>query len=164
MHPVTKLGIVSNGEHRLGRVELNQFVVLVSAERSPDVVAREGRLVLRGRSPSMSIQPDNHLMVPQTSADGGVHGAHGYWPHPPMHPLVAMVPGLEDLAPGVKPFLPRVDDGESVPTARPREVIELADGQTLDLEASKVRRTIHGHTYLMYGFNGPIPRPAHLGR
>lgn len=156
MSPLIRLGAVDNGVNALGIVELNQFVVLVSAERSPDVATREGRLVLRGRSPSMSIQPDNHLMLPPSAP-----GAHmmGAWPHPPMHPLVAMVPGLEDLKPGVKPFLPRVDTGEIVATARPREVVALADGQTLDLEATRVRRTIHGHTYIMYGFNGQYPGP-----
>lgn len=162
MHPLVKLGDVQNGNNpSLGQVELNQFVVLVSAEASSDVTAREGRLVLRGRSPSMSIQPDNHLMLPPTKATGPSHAmdAANAWPHPPMHPLIAMIPGLEDLTPGVKPFLPRVDRGEDVVAARPRDVVKLEDGQTLDLEASRVRRNIHGHTYIMYGFNGQYPGP-----
>ena len=158
MHPLIKLGEVKNGDNlHLGRVELNQFVVLVSAEASPDVVTREGRLVLRGRSPSMSIQPDNHLMLPPVDAGATAH--EGAWPHPPMHPQIAMIPGLEDLRPDVKPFLPKVDRGQDVPTARPRELVRLADGQTLDLEAGLVRRTIHGHTTIMYGFNGQYPGP-----
>ena len=158
MDPLVNLGEVGNGERTLGPIALNQFLLLVSAERSADVERRGGRLVLRGRSPSMSIQPDNHLMLPPSRAKGMHHDSSG-WPHPPMHPLISMVPGLEDLKPGVKPFLPRVDRGETVATARPREVVRLADGQTLDLTASKVRRTIHGHTYVMYGFNEQYPGP-----
>ena len=158
MHPLIKLGEVQNGDNDdLGRVELNQFVVLVSAEASPDVVTREGRLVLRGRSPSMNIQPDNHLMLPPVDAGAAAHGS--VWPHPPMHPQIAMIPGLEDLRPDVKPFLPKLDRGQDVVTARPRELVRLADGQTLDLEAGLVRRTIHGHTAIMYGFNGQYPGP-----
>ena len=158
MHPLIKLGEVKNGDNlHLGRVALNQFVVLISAEASPDVVTREGRLVLRGRSPSMNIQPDNHLMLPPV--DAGAIAREGGWPHPPMHPQIAMFPGLEDLRPNVKPFLPKVDRGQDVPTARPRELVRLADGQTLDLEAGLVRRTIHGHTAIMYGFNGQYPGP-----
>ncbi len=114
MSPLIKLGEVSNGNNTdLGVVELNQFVVLVSAEASGEaaVERREGRLVLRGRSPSMRIQPDNHLMLPPVAATAMGDDA---WPHPPMHPLVAMIPGLEDLKPGVKPFLPRADRGEDV--------------------------------------------------
>ena len=158
MHPLIKLGEVKNGDNlHLGRVELNQFVVLVSAEASRDVVTREGRLVLRGRSPSMSIQPDNHLMLPPVDAGASAHV--GAWPHPPMHPQIAMIPGLEDLRPDVKPFLPKVDRGQDVPTARPRELVRLADGQALRLEAGLVRRTIHGHNTIMYGFNGQYPGP-----
>ena len=154
---VVKLGEVRNGEQSIGEVALNQFIVLISAEASPDVTRREGRLVLRGRSPSMRIQPDNHLMLPTTGQKSSMH--ERMWPHPPMHPLFSMVPGLENLEPGVKPFLPKIDRGENVPMALPRNVIRVADGGTLDLEALKVRRTIHGHTYIMYGFNGQYPGP-----
>ena len=107
MSPMRKLGEVSNGVNdRVGRVELNQFLVLVSAEASADVSAREGRLVLRGMSPSTRIQPDDHLMIPAGKSSGGtLHDSSG-WPHPPMHPLIGMIPGLEDLRPRVKPFLP----------------------------------------------------------
>ncbi len=157
MEPLINLGVVANGDNAVGTVELNQFVVLVSAEANPEATRREGRLVLRGRSPSMRIQPDNHLMLPPSRASGMAH--HGVWPHPPMHPAVRMMPGLEDLQPAARPFLPRADRGEEVPTAEPRRVVALEDGQTLDLVAEKVRRTIHGHTYIMYGFNGQYPGP-----
>jgi len=157
MDPLINMGEVTNGTMAMGPVALNQFVVLVSAEAAADVTSRHGRLVLRGRSPSMRIQPDNHLMLPPSRAGSMPH--HGAWPHPPMHPSVTMIPGLEDLKPGVKPFLPRVDRGEVVEDAAPRAVVRLKDGQSLDLTAMKVRRTIHGHTYIMYGFNGQYPGP-----
>ena len=34
-----------------------------------------------------------------------------------------------------------------------------SDGDTLDLTAMLVRRTINGHTFAMYGFNGQVPGP-----
>jgi len=47
-----KLGPVRNGRVDLGELDYVQFRVLISAERSRDVVTRSGRLVLRGTSPS----------------------------------------------------------------------------------------------------------------
>ncbi|HJS74717.1 MAG TPA: hypothetical protein VJ921_10545, partial [Vicinamibacteria bacterium] len=154
-----KLGEVENGRTGpLGSVDWNQFLVLVSAEQSAGVAAREGRLVLRGLSPSSRIQPDNHLMIPAGASSGGGahehHAAAGGWPHPPMNPLVAMIPGLEDLRPNAKPYLPKPAPDELVPLARPREVLSLRDGDVLELTAGLVRRTIRGESYVMYGFNG----------
>ncbi|HXV65422.1 MAG TPA: multicopper oxidase domain-containing protein, partial [Vicinamibacteria bacterium] len=158
MSPLVKLGEVRNGENpALGPIAMNKFVVIVSAEASPDVTAREGRLVLRGTSPSSRIQQDNHLMLPATSSRAAHHGSH--WPHPPMHPLLTMIPGLEALSPNVEPFLPRAVPGETIESASPREMISLGDGDTFELVASKVKRTIHGHDYVMYGFNGQYPGP-----
>jgi len=106
LSPMVKLGEVGNGDNGpLGPVELNQFLVLVSAEPNAGVATREGRLVLRGLSPSSRIQPDNHLMIPAGASPEGTsaamdhrhHGPDGKWPHPPMNPLIAMIPGLEDL-------------------------------------------------------------------
>ena len=55
--PVVKLGAVGNGATRLGRVAFDQFLILVTAETSADVARRAGRLVLRGSSASMRMQP-----------------------------------------------------------------------------------------------------------
>ncbi|MGH9336963.1 MAG: multicopper oxidase domain-containing protein, partial [Vicinamibacteria bacterium] len=158
---MVKVGEVTNGENLVvGTVSLNQFLVLVSAEKSSDVDSREGRLVLRGMSPSSRIQPDNHLMIPAGRSSGmDAHHQHSEWPHPPMHPLVSMIPGLEDLRPAAKPFLPRLDAGEEVPYARPRELVKLSDGDHFDLEAGPVKRVLRGNTYVMYGFNGQYPGP-----
>ena len=76
-----------------------------------------------------------------------------------MHPAVPMVPGMRGLVPTVSPFLPDAASPTDVPEARSRQVIHLLDGQTLDLEASWVRRTIGDRTFLMYGFNGQYPGP-----
>jgi FtsP/CotA-like multicopper oxidase with cupredoxin domain len=168
LSPMTKLGEVGNGDSGpLGPVELNQFFVLVSAERDAGVATREGRLVLRGVSPSSRIQPDNHLMIPAGASPKGAsgsmdhahHGPDAGWPHPPMNPLIAMIPGLEDLRPNATPYLPQPAPDASVPLARPHEMLSLRDGDVLELVAGLVRRTIRGESYVMYGFNGQYPGP-----
>ena len=158
--PMLRLGEVENGWNEgVGQVAFNKFTIMISAEVSPDVTDRKGRLVLRGMSPSSHMMPDSHLMLPaKPSSQAAHHGGDG-WTHPPMHPMVRMIPGMEGLRPRSEPYLPRVDDLDAVPDARPRELVELADGQTLDLIAAPVRRSIHGHTYIMYGFNGQYPGP-----
>ena len=178
MDPVVRLGEVGNGTFAgLGPVAFDKFVILVSAEPSAQVETRTGRLALRGASPSTRILPDNHLMVPvsgtgESAAMPMDHGAmdhaamgHGTppdtpaWSHPPMLPETPMVPGLGHLRPEPLPFLPRVPADETLPGAVPSTVVRLQDGQTLDLIAGRVRRTIHGRDYVMYGFNGQYPGP-----
>ena len=178
MDPVVRLGEVGNGTFAgLGLVAFDKFVILVSAEPSAAVATRTGRLALRGASPSTRILPDNHLMVPVsgTGESGALtmdHGAmdhaamgHGAasdvpaWSHPPMLPETPMVPGLGHLRPDPLPFLPRATADETLPDAVPSQVVRLRDGQTLDLIAGRVRRTIHGRDYVMYGFNGQYPGP-----
>ena len=71
-----------------------------------------------------------------------------------------MLPGLREVSPSVDPFLP----GEGVDTAAlawatPSEILHLADGDTVALEARIVKRTIGGRTFVMYGFNGQYPGP-----
>ncbi len=183
MDPVIRLGEVGNGRFPgLGPVAFDKFVILISAEASPDPPSRRGRLALRGASPSTRVLPDNHLMVPvsgsgEAGADPASHSAmdhgamdhaamgHGAptdelaWPHPPMLPETPMIPGLGRLRPKPLPFLPRLAGDRSAPEATPSRVARLADGQTLDLIAGAVRRRIHGREYLMYGFNGQYPGP-----
>ena len=180
MHPVVRLGQVGNGSFPdLGTVSFDKFVILVSAEASAAVESRNGRLVLRGASPSTRILPDNHLMVPVSGSGesgaasahaggGGMdHAAMGHggdpaepaWSHPPMLPETPMIPGLGHLRPEPLPFLPRAAADETIPAAVPSTVARLRDGQTLDLIAARVRRTIHGRDHVMYGFNGQYPGP-----
>ena len=71
-----------------------------------------------------------------------------------------MLPGLRGVSPSVDPFLP----GEGVDTAAigwatPREVLHVADGDTVALEARIVKRKIGGRVFVMYGFNGQYPGP-----
>jgi suppressor of ftsI len=71
-----------------------------------------------------------------------------------------MLPGLTGVRPSVTPFLPGAGiDPASLPLARPREIMDLADGDTLALDAMLVRRVIAGKTFTMYGFNGQTPGP-----
>ncbi|MFN2433519.1 MAG: multicopper oxidase family protein [Gemmatimonadota bacterium] len=100
--------------------------------------------------------------------DGSSGHAHGgppptsareTWPPPPMHPAVSMPSALMRLRPDVAPFLPAAPEDGSVPAAKPAELIELADGDTLELVAGPVLRTLKGRTHLMYGFNGTYPGP-----
>ena len=71
-----------------------------------------------------------------------------------------MLPGMKEYRPNITPFLPGLGtDPSSLPLARPREVVQLAEGDTLELEAMLVRRTINGKTLTMYGYNGQYPGP-----
>ena len=78
----------------------------------------------------------------------------------PMPPGMPMMPGLVGLAPDVAPFLPGAGiDPMSVPAVKPSTVARLANGDTLDLTATLVRRTVRGHAFVMYGYNGEVPGP-----
>ena len=71
-----------------------------------------------------------------------------------------MLPGLRGVSPSVDPFLP----GEGLDTAAlawatPREILHVADGDTISLEARIVKRRIGGRVFVMYGFNGQYPGP-----
>lgn len=71
-----------------------------------------------------------------------------------------MLPALGHVRPSVGTFLPGAGvDPASLPVARPRAVTDLADGDTLALEAMLVRRVVAGRTLVMYGFNGQSPGP-----
>jgi suppressor of ftsI len=162
--PMIRLGEVRNGRIAAGRIALNTFLILVSAERSADVTERRGRLVLRGRSASALMQPHDFTALPPqpTTEHAHAHGSRdGGWVMPPMHPQVpAMIPGLENLRPRVAPFRPgRNIDPATLPPARPRQVIALKDGDRLALEATMVRRSVAGRAFVAYGFNGQWPGP-----
>jgi FtsP/CotA-like multicopper oxidase with cupredoxin domain len=77
-----------------------------------------------------------------------------------METSMPMLPPLMRLRPSVTPFLPGEGvEVASLSEARPGRIVDLADGDTLALEASLVRRTIRGRTYVMYAFNGQHPGP-----
>ena len=158
LDPVVKLGVVGNGSTAAGHVEFNKFMVLISAEASADVEQREGRLVLRGMSPSMRMLPDQHMMVAPVVRDDAANSGDPRWTMPPMHPAVPMMWAMRGLRPGTSPFLPD-SVGRPIVDARPRQLLQLRDGDTLDLEAVTVRRTVLGREFIMYGFNAQYPGP-----
>ncbi len=97
--------------------------------------------------------------------DMGGHEMHGMtmeggWRMVPMDPNMPMLPGLEDAVPVVGPFMPGMGmDPAMLPEARPSEVVEMRDRDTLDISVSMVRRTIAGHEMIMFGYNGQYPGP-----
>ncbi len=172
LDPVVKLGEVRNGTSRLGRVAFDRILILISAERTAAVSDRSGRLVLRGTSASMRMQPHDLAFllagllerqntapaehVHEISVAPGTTSANP-WTPPPMHPHVVMPPALMTLRPDVAPYLPA--SGDAIPLARPRELLQLADGARLNLDAAPVRRVLFGRTVTMLGFNGQYPGP-----
>ena len=78
----------------------------------------------------------------------------------PLPAGMKMMPGLVGLTPGVTPFLPGAGaDPAKLPASAPGAITPLENGDTLDLTAALVRRTIRGHAFAMYGFNGQVPGP-----
>ena len=104
------------------------------------------------------------VLPPHAAAQEMDHAGHmmmgGGWRMPPMDPNMPMIPGLEMALPPVEPFLAAAGiDVMTLPEARPSEVVHLAPGDTFDVDVSIVRRTLHGHTAAMYGYNGQYPGP-----
>ena len=78
----------------------------------------------------------------------------------PMPVGMRMMPGLVGLTPVVSTFLPGAGiDPATLPAVKPSSIVRLSNGDTLDLSATMVRRTIHGHSFVMYGYNGEVPGP-----
>lgn len=171
MDSVVRLGEIGNDRTAAGRVDLEKFTVLVTAERDTHVAEPRGRVVLRGQSPSTRLFPPDLLQfslgsMPQPSDDphrehGGSHGGSAAdsglprWTPVPMPPGLTMLPAEMALRPDVTPWLPA---GDASP-ARAREVMRLADGDTLRLEAGLVRRSIAGRSVTMFAYNGQQPGP-----
>ncbi|MYB99818.1 MAG: hypothetical protein F4X60_14880, partial [Gemmatimonadetes bacterium] len=111
---VVNLGPVANGTRSIGEIDLNKFMILVTAEARPDAPEWEGRLLLRASSPSSRMSPPDmqEFILGVTGTDGGggemagmaeaghQHGAMAGaartpgWPHPPMMPGLTMFPAL----------------------------------------------------------------------
>ena len=84
----------------------------------------------------------------------------GGWRMVPMDPNMIMLPGLAGAVPIVGAFLP----GEGIspanfPEAEPSQVVEMVDGDTLDIAVSIVRRSLNGHEIVMFGYNRQYPGP-----
>ena len=85
------------------------------------------------------------------------------WRMIPMDPSMPVMPGLEGVVPVVSAFLPGLGiNPATIAEARPSELVTLADGDTLDIAVSLVRRELQGHETVMYGYNGQYPGPMIL--
>ena len=116
MHPVVKLGVIANGRTTLGRITFDRTLLLITAEASASVSERSGRLVLRGTSAAVRMQPHDLAFLLAGLLDRGdapaadhAHHAAGAapadgWTPPPMHPQVSMPPALMTLRPDVAPY------------------------------------------------------------
>jgi len=157
MDTVIKLGEVRNGSTALRAVDLDKFVVLITAERDRRAREPTGRVVLRGQSPSTRLFPPD-LLEFSIGAMGESPGMSQHehrdwdtardsleWPMVPMPRGLTMLPAELALRPHVSPYWP----AGAPPVARPREQRRLADGDTLRLEAGLVRRSLNGQTYTM---------------
>lgn len=185
MYPVTSLGPVSVGRTQVLPIAIDPFVVLITAESSPNATHPSHRVVLRGASPSTRLQPPDILeftagaaavsldsMGDEKAVGGGMGTGHARmalraspsgsedsarWTDVPMPAGLVMLPAEMALRPSVAPYLPRGSDADSA--VRRRQVVRLASGDTLHLAAGLVRRTIAGHQLTMYAFNGQYPGP-----
>lgn len=167
----TRLGVVRNGTTLLPEVSLDKFMIVVSAERTAGGTARTGPLVVRGGSPSTRLQPPDFQELASgvmglTTADlaslspaDHVHEDHpDGWPTVPMPAGFGMLPAEMLLRPNVAPR--RVPVVGQAAMAQSSRVLQLADGDSLELVASVVRKRIHGREYQMYAFNGQVPGPV----
>ncbi|HZS59057.1 MAG TPA: multicopper oxidase domain-containing protein, partial [Gemmatimonadaceae bacterium] len=66
-----------------------------------------------------------------------------------------------NITPDIKgTFLPGAGvDVSTLPEVKPRSIAKLTNGDTLDLTATLVRRTVAGRQVAMYGYNSEIPGP-----
>jgi suppressor of ftsI len=180
LNSTRKLGVVGNGEHALPGIDWPKFLVLITAEPSADARDPDGRVALRGFSPSARMQPPDlseflYGAAPAVdpAASGVVaadssHAMHAAdlppsgaarWIHPPMPAGLAMMPAeLRLPLPAATPFLPRATSA-ALPDARPREVVRLKDGDTLALTAAPLQQRVRGHSFIGYGYNGQVPGP-----
>jgi FtsP/CotA-like multicopper oxidase with cupredoxin domain len=187
MTPVRRVGPIREGRTSIGTIDLNRWLILIAAERSDpageapgasDGELPRGPIVLRGQSPSLRRRPADFLefalgAAPVDAGAAGREGAGGHaaahdapgsppgdsvaWTSVPMPPGVTMLPIMMQLRPDVDPWLPNPAD--PLPVSRPRERIELSDGDTLRLEAGPVVHRMLGRDFVMYGFNGQLPGP-----
>ena len=173
MDIVERLGVVGNGQFVLPPIALDKFAILITAETSRSAREMNGRLVLRGMSPSTRLQPPDFMQFVlgatredssgRTSSDHEGHMAMATgstsWSMVPMPPGISMLPAEMALRPDVAPYLPASSANDTLPLAQPRRLVRLASGDTLRLTAGIVRRAFKDHTLTMFAFNGQYPGP-----
>ena len=173
MFPMHRLGALDEGGRLDVEIDMNRFIVLIAVERAGRTTKMEdggprGPIVLRGQSPSLRLRPADFLEFALGAAPvGGGEHAHGMaatspdqvaWSSVPMPDGVTMLPALMRLRPEADAWLPAMSR-EALPPSRPRQRLQLADGDTLSLVATPVRHRMMGREFVMYGFNGQIPGP-----
>ncbi len=109
-------------------------------------------------------KPRPKPVTPDTAMnmEGVDHGAmnHGSSMPIPMPKGMFMMPGLVGERPPVATFLPGEGvDLSRLPVALPSSQRRLKNGDTLDLSARLVRRTIRSRSFAAYAFNGQVPGP-----
>ena len=130
------------------------LMVLLIAGSGGTAVSQQGEAAKR-TPPQAEMSHQQHMMD-GTAPTGDTLA----WRMPPMDSNMPMMPGLEAATPSVNPFIPAHGvDLADFPVARPRELMDLADGDEIELTASIVRREISGREYLMFGYNGQYPGP-----
>ena len=111
-------------------------------------------------SPNVAMGQDHNMMDHSGHAMDMGSGDSLSWRRPPMDMSMPMLPGLDREIPVVGPFLAGTGmDPMMFPEGEPRRVVEMADGDTLHLEASLIRRTIGEKVFVMYGYNRQYPGP-----
>ena len=168
MDVIQRLGVVDNGRTVLPAISLDKFIVLVTAEESAGATDMQGRLLLRGMSPSTRLQPPDFMqfLIGATPEDSAHHDHHEHddrdslaWSMVPMPVGISMLPAEMKLRPNVAPYLPRAANADSLPLAQRRTLVRLTSGDTLRLTAGIVRRPFKGQTLTVFAFNGQYPGP-----
>jgi suppressor of ftsI len=124
-----------------------------------------GRLLLLGLSlgAPACVLPAQQKRDPMSGMDhmaGMKHDSMAMSMPIPMPKGMPMIPGLVGLVPPGGTFLPGLGvDPSRLPAAKPSRVMRLRDGDTLDLTAMLVRRTVKNRSFVMYAFNGEVPGP-----
>ena len=112
--------------------------------------------------PLAAQKPDTAMAGHESMGHEGMDHGSGSTRMPPMPKGMRMpaIPGMEGLSPRMQAYLPGADrDLSTMPVAVPRKLMDLKDGDSLDLVAGFVKRTFRGKTLAMYGFNGQYPGP-----
>ncbi len=111
---------------------------------------------------AMAQKPDTAKMDHSKMSHEGMNHGSGTNRMPPMPKgmKMPMIPGMEGLKPKMGAYVPGNDlDLANMPAAVPRKLLDLKDGDSLDLTAGFVKRVLKGRPLVMYGFNGQYPGP-----
>ncbi len=121
-----------------------------------------GLLWLAMAAPAAAQKPDSTKVDHEHMNHEGMNHGTGTNRLPPMPKGMSMpmIPGMEGVRPKMTPYVPGADkDPTTIPLAVPRKLLDLKDGDSVDLTAGFVRRTLRGKNLVMYGFNGQYPGP-----